>query len=98
MNNRISRFSFPTTIYFGPGAIDNLPEYVQDLGIKKPLIVTDPGLLKTDVFPKVEEILKDAGIEFSVVSEINPNPLDSDITKAAASSALAEEALWMQPK
>lgn len=82
MSNRISRFSFPTTIYFGAGAIDNLPEYVRDLGIKKPLMVTDAGMLKTDVFPKVEGILKDAWIEFSVFSGINPNPFDSDITRA----------------
>jgi len=82
MINSISQFSFPNTIYFGAGAIDNLPEYVQDTGIKKPLLVTDPGMLDTDVFPKVEEILKDAGIEYSVFSKVNPNPLDSDIEKA----------------
>jgi len=81
MTNSISQFSFPTNIYFGAGAIDNLPEYIQDTGIKKPLIVTDPGMLDTDVFPKIEAILKAAGIEFSVFSDVNPNPLDSDITK-----------------
>lgn len=82
MTRTISQFSFPNTIYFGAGAIDNLPEYVRDIGIKKPLLVTDHGMLKTDVFPKVEAILKDAGIEFSLFSRVNPNPLDSDISKA----------------
>lgn len=82
MTRTISQFSFPNTIYFGGGAIDNLPDYVQDIGIKKPLLVTDPGMLGTDVFPKVEAILKDAGIEFSIFSQVNPNPLDSDISKA----------------
>ncbi len=82
MNNTIAKFSFPNTIYFGAGAIDNLPEYIKDTGIKKPLVVTDPGMLKTDVFPKVEGIFKDSGINFSVFSDVNPNPLDSDITKA----------------
>jgi len=82
MTQNISQFSFPNTIYFGAGAIDNLPQYVQDTGIKKPLLVTDAGMLDTDVFPKVEIILKDAGISYSVFSGVNPNPLDSDISKA----------------
>ena len=82
MTENISRFAFPTTIYFGAGAINNLPEYIQDTKITKPLLVTDPGMLDTDVFPKVEKVLKDAGIEFSVFSKVNPNPLDSDISRA----------------
>ncbi|MEN8210399.1 MAG: iron-containing alcohol dehydrogenase, partial [Thermodesulfobacteriota bacterium] len=82
MTENISRFAFPTTIYFGAGTINNLPEYIQDTKITKPLLVTDPGMLDTDVFPKVEKVLKDAGIEFSVFSRVNPNPLDSDISHA----------------
>ena len=82
MNSGIAKFSFPTTIYFGAGAIDNLPQYLQDITIKKPLLVTDPGMLKTDVFPKVEGILKDSAIAFGLFSRVNPNPLDSDIQKA----------------
>lgn len=83
MSKTISQFSFPNTIYFGAGAIDNLPEYIQDTGIKTPLIVTDPGMIDTDVFPRVEKVLKAAGIKYSVFSKINPNPLDSDIKGAS---------------
>jgi 4-hydroxybutyrate dehydrogenase len=80
----ISQFSFPNTIYFGAGAIDNLPEYIQNLGVKTPLVVTDPGMVNTDVLPRVESILKAAGIKYAIFSEVNPNPLDSDISKAVA--------------
>jgi len=82
MTSNISKFSFPTTIYFGAGALNSLPDYIQDLKIQKPLIVTDPGMLDTDVFPKIEKILKDAGIQYSIFSKVNPNPLDSDISLA----------------
>ena len=82
VSNSISKFSFPTTIYFGAGAIDNLPEYLRDVGMEKPLLVTDPGMVETGVFPKVTGILKDAGIKFSIFSKVNSNPLESDITKA----------------
>ncbi len=82
MSQNISQFSFPNNIYFGAGAIDNLPEYVQDTGIKRPLLVTDPGMLNTEVFPRVKTILKAADIQYSLFSNVNPNPLDSDIAKA----------------
>jgi 4-hydroxybutyrate dehydrogenase len=84
MTQNISKFSFPNTIYFGAGAIDNLVEYIQELGVKNPLIVTDPGMVNTEVFPKVTAILKAAGIDHGVFSGVNPNPLDSDISKAVA--------------
>jgi alcohol dehydrogenase class IV len=84
MTNKISQFSFPNTIYFGAGAIDNLPEYIRDTGFQKPLVVTDPGMVNTDVFPRVESVLKAAGMDYAVFSEVNPNPLDSDIDKAVA--------------
>ncbi len=84
MTNTISQFSFPNTIYFGAGAIDNLPGYIQDTGFKKPLVVTDPGMLNTDVFPKVEAVLKAGNVDYAVFSDVNPNPLDSDIDKAVA--------------
>jgi len=82
MTQNISKFSFPNTIYFGAGTIDNLPEYIQEAGVKKPLLVTDPGMMNTDVFPKVTAILKAAGIDHGVFSDVNSNPLDSDISKA----------------
>ncbi|WDP83886.1 MAG: iron-containing alcohol dehydrogenase [Desulfobacter sp.] len=82
--SKISQFSFPNTIYFGAGAIDNLPEYINDSGFENPLVVTDPGMLKTQVFPRVESILTAAGMSYSVFSGVNPNPLDSDIDKAVA--------------
>ncbi len=82
MTNRIAKFSFPTTIYFGAGAVDNLPEYIRETGMTNPLLVTDPGLRETPVFSKVTEVLKDAGIAYAVFSDVNPNPLDSDITAA----------------
>ena len=82
MTSNISKFSFPTAIYFGAGALENLPGYIQDLKVQKPLIVTDPGMLHTDVFPKVEKVLKDAGIQYSIFSKVNSNPLDSDIRLA----------------
>ncbi|MCD4743475.1 MAG: iron-containing alcohol dehydrogenase [Desulfobacteraceae bacterium] len=82
MINEITRFSFPTMISFGPGAVKLLPENLVEVSIKCPLIVTDPGLLKTQAFKSVESVLKDSDVPFGVFSGIGPNPLDEDIEKA----------------
>lgn len=82
MIDTITRFSFPTMISFGPGAIAKLPENLSETGTTKPLIVTDPGLAKTDVFQTVTSVLKGSSVPFEVFSEVHPNPLDEDIAKA----------------
>ena len=82
MINEITRFSFPTLVSFGPGAVKLLPQNLVEVNIKCPLIVTDPGLLQTKAFKTIETVLKNAEIPFGVFSDIQPNPLDEDIEKA----------------
>ncbi len=82
MIHEITRFSFPTMISYGPGAVKQLCDNLAEVNITCPLIVTDPGLLSTPAFASVESVLKEAGILFGVFSDIQPNPLDEDIEKA----------------
>jgi alcohol dehydrogenase class IV len=78
----IVRFSFPTEISFGLGAIGQLSENIKEVGINKPLIVTDPGLTQTKVLQNVQNVLQNAGVAYGVFSDVHPNPLDEDISKA----------------
>ena len=43
MFDEITTFSFPTRIAFGCGAVRRLPEYLQENGVRKALVVTDVG-------------------------------------------------------
>ena len=61
MSNRITRFSFPTTIVFGAGAVGELAKCLKEVGISKPLLVTDAGLRELDVFAKVQDVLDNFG-------------------------------------
>ncbi|MCP4107839.1 MAG: iron-containing alcohol dehydrogenase [Desulfobacteraceae bacterium] len=79
----ITHFSFPTTISFGPGAIKELPECMKEVGIKKPLVITDPGLKKAGVYHTVENILKRSAIKYTLFADVQPNPYDTDVEKAA---------------
>lgn len=76
------RFTFPTEISYGPGSVGQLAENLKETGINKPMVVTDPGLMKTNVFSKVHDILKSSGTAFGVFGEVHPNPSDEDIGRA----------------
>ncbi|MBN2299160.1 MAG: iron-containing alcohol dehydrogenase [Deltaproteobacteria bacterium] len=82
MFDKISRFSFPTQITFGPGARKLLPEHLSTLGIDKPLIVTDPGIKNTDILTAIEVVLKKSGVPFAVFSEVQANPYEEDVVSA----------------
>jgi alcohol dehydrogenase class IV len=77
----VSSFSFPTKTLFGPGTLSELPAQLTALKIRRPLVVTDPGLLATDAFKSLEKI--SAG-HWPVFSGVHPNPDMSDVEAATA--------------
>jgi alcohol dehydrogenase class IV len=58
----------------GVGSIGKIPGLLRELGVKKPLVVTDPGLVKAGIAGKVTEVLVKTGIAFVQYSEVEPNP------------------------
>jgi alcohol dehydrogenase class IV len=77
----LSRFSFPTTIHFGPGARALLPTHLKDAGIKRPLIVTDRGIAKLPMLAEMEAALKKVDLAAGTFSEIFGNPVKSQVMK-----------------
>jgi 4-hydroxybutyrate dehydrogenase len=76
----ISSFAFPTPILHGAGAINELPGRLGAMNARRPLIVTDPGLLATSAFESLRDLLPQA----AVFSEVHPNPVEADVEAAAA--------------
>jgi len=72
-------WNYPTSIRFGPGRIAELPAVCKELGIKRPLLVTDPGLRKLPMIESALASLRAAGIEASVFSDIRANPVGKNI-------------------
>ena len=78
-----STFAFPTPTLFGPGAIAELPQRLKNLGLQRPLVVTDPGLVHTEAFAQLESTLgKDKG-KWELFSQVHPNPIEQDVIKGA---------------
>ncbi len=72
-------FSFPTSIRFGPGVIDELPEYLVESGYKRPMIVSDATLTSLDFFEKLLKGLKTRGLSPSIYSKLDKNPKKTNV-------------------
>lgn len=77
----ISQFNFPTKIRFGAGVINELPAYLKDNQINRPLVVTDPTVRDLPFFKKIVKDLENSGISVEVFSDIHKNPVKSDVYK-----------------
>jgi 4-hydroxybutyrate dehydrogenase len=78
-------FAFPTPTLFGEGAMAELPARLAQIGMRRPLVVTDPGLLGTSAFGLLEQTLKPEGKgkQWLVHSEVHPNPIEQDVIDTA---------------
>ena len=86
MSSPVATFSFPTPTLFGPGTLAELPARLAKLGVNRPLVVTDNGLLGTDAFRALARALGEdrQGSEWSLYSGVHPNPIESDVREPAA--------------
>lgn len=72
-------WSYPTTINFGAGRISELPEACREAGMKRPLLVTDRGLAGLPVVTRIVDVLRNAGLDCPVFSDLDPNPTDINL-------------------
>ncbi len=82
----IGRFSFelPTRIEFGQGVSSAVADVLGDLGGKRPLVVTDKGVINAGIFEKIKDYLEGKGLEYLVFSSVEPNPKDRDVMNGAS--------------
>ena len=72
-------WSYPTRVRFGPGRIRELADVCRALGIRRPLVVTDPGLADHPIGRQVMQITSEAGLEAGLFAELEPNPKDAHV-------------------
>ena len=74
-------FMVNETSYFGRGAREELPGEIKKRGFNKVFLVSDKSLVEAGVTAKIEELLKNAGIPYSLYDEIKPNPTIMNVTE-----------------
>ncbi len=72
-------WNYPTTIRFGAGRIAELPEACRELGIARPLLVTDPGLAQLPMVQQAIAHNEQAGVPTGLFSDIKPNPVGKNV-------------------
>ncbi len=70
----IRTFEIPTVMKHGLGAITVLADEARSLGMTRPLLVTDPGVVKAGLLERVLNPLKAAQMDYVVFDRVAPNP------------------------
>ena len=85
MTSTVANFSFPTATLFGPGTLSELPARLVQMGARRPLVVTDPGLLQTRAFEMLRNVLGPAhlGKTWEMFHDVHSNPTEQDVVDAA---------------
>ncbi len=71
---RVRSFEVPTVMKHGVGAIATLADEAKALGIRRPLLVTDGGIVKAGLLSEAEKPLKAANVDYLVFDQVVPNP------------------------
>ena len=76
-------WNYPTTMWVGENRINDISKACDNLGITKPLLVTDRGLAETDIVKNTLKILKENKISVELYSNVVGNPTGTNVTEGA---------------
>jgi alcohol dehydrogenase class IV len=76
---RVTVLSWPTRVLVGTGALKRLSDEVQRLGMRRPLLVTDAGVMKAGLGDRVIAVLGEAGIVHVLFDRVTPDPTEPDV-------------------
>jgi len=65
----------PTELFFGNGAALQAGTKIQELGLKKVLVVTDKGVLDAGITGDLEKSLKETGVAYEIFSDVEQEPV-----------------------
>ena len=75
-----ANWNYPTRIRVGAGRISEIASACSELGMKAPLLVTDPGLAASLLVGIIVQLCHIAGLEIGVFSQIKSNPNGENIS------------------
>ena len=80
-------FALPTRLVFGPGTVDRIGGIARDLGMTRPLLVTDKGIRGAGHVDRVLRLLCDAGLNVEVFDQFAVNPTSAMVDRGVAFAA-----------
>lgn len=67
-------FEVPTVAKHAPGALICLAGEIKALGVKRPMLVTDKGLVNAGLVDEAVKVLKGGGVDYVLFDEVVANP------------------------
>lgn len=86
----VNRMILNETSYFGKGAIASIVPEIKKRGYQKVIVITDQTLMEVGVAEKVTNLLEEAGLDFTVHAEIQPNPTIKNVKDGVAAVQAAQ--------
>lgn len=86
----IRQYNFPTSIRFGAGVVSELPDHLAAMGLRRPLLVTDPVVERLGFFADIKTSLRSRGLSVEVFSGVSKNPVKSDVLRGGEAYAATE--------
>ncbi len=74
-----ANWNYPTAVRFGVGRIKELSKACRSLGMKKPLLVTDPGLKGLPMISDAIAANAADGMPTGLFAELRPNPIGANV-------------------
>ena len=72
-------WNYPTSVKFGCGRIKELADHCKALGLKRPLLITDPGLAGLPMIKAAIAANAAAGVPTGLFSEVQGNPTSKNV-------------------
>ena len=79
-----ANWSYPTTIRFGAGRIQELGEACKAAGMTNPILITDRGLAALPVTAAALDVMEAAGFSRALFAEVDPNPTEANLSAGVA--------------
>lgn len=78
----LRKFLIPEFL-FGVGALGLAGNYAHNLGARKVLLVSDPGVMEAGWTDKVAGSLTKSAVDYHIFADVTPNPNDAEVQKGA---------------
>lgn len=86
----VNRIILNETSYHGAGAVKSIVSELAARGLKRPIVFSDPDLVKFGVTKKVTDLLAKAKVKYAIYSEIKPNPTIANVQNGVKAAKAAK--------
>ena len=86
----VNRIILNETSYHGAGAVKSIVAELAARGLSRPIVFSDPDLVKFGVTKKVTDLLDAAKVKYELFTDIKPNPTIANVKNGVKAAKKAK--------